>query len=148
MFTEELVDALQVRGLAAADAGAAELEQGLCELAVLDVARCNCFIQWCSRPLAGELVDEVVLVGDLLLAVGPVLGLVELALEGFHYCLKAVSNLFTQARKCGHRASKMGMPCCFRMSMPYNTLLYPGINFISRTDGAVLGWSLISSGLG
>ena len=45
MFTEEIGDALEVRGLAAAGAGTAELEQRLCELAVLD---------------AGELVDEVV----------------------------------------------------------------------------------------
>ena len=47
ILAEELGDALQVRSLAAAGAGAAELEQGLCKLAVLDV---------------GELVDEVVLV--------------------------------------------------------------------------------------
>ena len=37
LLAEELGDALEVRGLAAAGAGAAELEQGLCELAVLDV---------------------------------------------------------------------------------------------------------------
>ena len=49
LLAEELGDAFEVRGLAAAGAGAAELEQGLCELAVLDV---------------GLLVDEVVLVGE------------------------------------------------------------------------------------
>ena len=64
MLAKELGDALQVRGLAAASAGTTELEQGLCELAVLDV---------------GFLVDEVVLVGDALLGVVPVGGLVELA---------------------------------------------------------------------
>ena len=48
----------------------ADLAQGLCELAVLDV---------------GLLVNEVVLVGDALLGVVPVGGLVELALEGFHH---------------------------------------------------------------
>ena len=47
LLAEELGDALEVRGLAAAGAGTAELEQRLCELAVLDV---------------GLLVDEVVLV--------------------------------------------------------------------------------------
>ena len=60
LLTEELGDALEVRGLAAAGAGTAELEQRLCELAVLDV---------------GFLVDEVVLVGDLLLGILPVGGL-------------------------------------------------------------------------
>ena len=47
LLAEELGDALEVRGLAASGAGTAELEQRLCELAVLDV---------------GLLVDEVVLV--------------------------------------------------------------------------------------
>ena len=66
LLTEELGDALQVRGLAAAGAGAAELEQRLCELAVLDV---------------GLLVDEVVLIGDALLGVVPVGGLAELTIN-------------------------------------------------------------------
>ena len=61
-----LGDALEVRGLAAAGAGTAELEQRLCELAVLDV---------------GFLVDEVVLVGDALLGVVPVGGLAELTIN-------------------------------------------------------------------
>ena len=40
LLAEELGDALQVRGLAAAGAGAAELEQGLCELAVTQYSYC------------------------------------------------------------------------------------------------------------
>ena len=66
LLAEELGDALEVRGLAAAGAGAAELEQRLCELAVLDV---------------GLLVDEVVLIGDALLGVVPVGGLAELTIN-------------------------------------------------------------------
>ena len=60
-----LGDALEVRGLAAAGAGTAELEQRLCELAVLDV---------------GFLVDEVVLIGDALWGVLPVVSHAVLAL--------------------------------------------------------------------
>ena len=80
LLAEELGDALEVRGLAAAGAGAAELEQGLCELAVLDV---------------GFLVDEVVLVGDALLGVVPVGGLVELAKKFLmiQYLRKALINI-------------------------------------------------------
>ena len=80
LLAEELGDALEVRGLAAAGAGAAELEQGLCELAVLDV---------------GLLVDEVVLVGDLLLGILPVFGLVELAKKFLmiQYLRKALINI-------------------------------------------------------
>ena len=40
LLAEELGDALEVRGFAAAGAGAAELEQGLCELAVTQYSYC------------------------------------------------------------------------------------------------------------
>ena len=40
LLAEELGDALEVRGLAAAGAGAAELEQRLCELAVTQYSYC------------------------------------------------------------------------------------------------------------
>ena len=65
LLTEELGDAFQVRSLTATCASAGEFEQRLSELAVLD---------------RGELVDEVVLIGDHLLAVIPVLSLMQLAL--------------------------------------------------------------------
>lgn len=80
LLAEELGDALEVRGRAAAGAGTAELEQGLCELAVLDV---------------GLLVDEVVLVGDALLGVVPVDGLVELTKDFLmiQYLRQALINI-------------------------------------------------------
>jgi len=69
LLTEELGDSLEVRSLTATCASAGEFEERLCELAVLNV---------------GLLIDEVVLIGNFLLAVFPVLGFEELAFEGLH----------------------------------------------------------------
>lgn len=69
MVAEELADELDVRGLAATGASAGELEERLCELAVLDV---------CLG------VDERLFRGDVFGAVVPFLLFVELGFEGFH----------------------------------------------------------------
>ena len=69
LLTEELGDSLEVRSLTATCASAGEFEERLCELAVLNV---------------GLLIDEVVLIGNFLLAVFPVLSLIHLAFERHH----------------------------------------------------------------
>ena len=78
-LTEELRDGLDVRRLTATGTSTAELEQRLCELAVLD---------------GGKFVDEVVLVGNLLLTILPVLCILKIAI-GFlkiQFLLQALIN--------------------------------------------------------